>query len=62
MKTISEEKISQIKNLYDEGLSNSKIAEKLEIGKSTVSKYLKERFNIVGKKYVKHIEQDKFEE
>lgn len=38
MKTISEEKISQIKNLYDEGLSNSKIAEKLEIGKSTVSK------------------------
>ena len=24
MKTISEEKISQIKNLYDEGLSNSK--------------------------------------
>ena len=62
MKTISEEKISQIKNLYDEGLSNSKIAEKLEIGKSTVSKYLKERFNIVGKKCVKHIEQDKFEE
>ena len=56
MKTISEEKISQIKNLYDEGLSNSKIAEKLEIGKSTVSKYLKERFNIVGKKCVKHIE------
>lgn len=62
MRTISEETIKQIKNLYDKGLSNTKIAEKLEISSSTVRKYLKERFNIVKTKYVKQIEQDKFEE
>lgn len=41
MRTISKETIKQIKNLYDEGLSNVKIAEKLEIS-STVRKYLRE--------------------
>ena len=42
MRTISEETIKQIKNLYDEGLSNVKIAEKLEISSSTARKYLRE--------------------
>lgn len=61
MKKISEETIGKIKEFYDQGLSNSKIAKELGIGNKTVSKYLKERFGIEKKKYVKQIDQDIFE-
>lgn len=61
MKKISEETIGKIKELYDQGLSNLKIAKELGVGNQTVSKYLKERFGIEKKKHVKQIDQDTFE-
>lgn len=61
MKKISEETIGKIKELYDQGLSNLKIAKELGIGNQTVSKYLKEKFGIKKEKRVKHIDQDTFE-
>lgn len=61
MKKISEETIGKIKELYDQGLSNLKIAKELGIGNQTVSKYLKEKFGIKKEKRVRHIDQDTFE-
>lgn len=61
MKKISEETILKIKELHDEGLSNLKISKQLGIGNQTVSKYLRERYNITGKKRVKQINQEEFE-
>ena len=61
MKKISEETILKIKELHDEGLSNLKISKQLGIGNQTVSKYLRERYNIIGKKRVKQINQEEFE-
>lgn len=61
MKKISEETILKIKELHDEGLSNLKIAKQLGIGNQSVSKYLKERYNIIKEKLVKKIDQDEFE-
>lgn len=61
MRKISEETIGKIKELYDQGLSNLKIAKELGIGNQTVSKYLKEKFGIKKEKCVKHIDQDTFE-
>lgn len=62
MQKISEEIILQIKKLYDEGLSNLKIAKELGISNDTVSKYLRVRFGIVKKKFTKQIDYDKFVE
>ena len=62
MKKISEEIILKIKELHDEGLSNLKISKQLGIGNQTVSKYLRERYNIIGKKRVKQINQEEFEQ
>lgn len=61
MNKISEETIGKIKELYDQGLSNLKIAKELGIGNQTISKYLKERFGIEKEKRVKRIDQDTFE-
>jgi len=49
MNKISEETIGKIKDLYDQGFSNLKIAKELGIGNNTVSRYLKERFGIEKK-------------
>ena len=62
MKKISEEIILKIKELHDKGLSNLKISKQLGIGNQTVSKYLRERYNIIGKKRVKQINQEEFEQ
>jgi len=62
MNKISEETIGKIKDLYDQGFSNLKIAKELGIGNNTVSRYLKERFGIEKKKCVKQIDLEKFKE
>lgn len=61
MKKISEETILKIKELYDLGFSNIKIAKQLGIGNNTVRKYLKERYTIIKEKHTKKINQDEFE-
>lgn len=62
MNKISEEIIGKIEDLYNKGLSNLKIAKELGICNKSVSKYLKERYGIEKKKYVKQIDQTQFEE